>query len=134
MKIAHIYNRNTRNTCFLTCFLYFCSELSSDESFTQIISECSKLFSIISIMVLKNGLSCSLHYVHILPQMQNSSLYSPSLNTSSKSYTVLIFPDKTATNVGLSENFLITVGLESSISELISIGFIEKSDFTYSNP
>ena len=50
-------------------------------------------------------------------------------NTSSKSYTVLIFPDNTLINTGLCEFMCIAVGLESSTSELYSIGFMENKDF-----
>ena len=54
--------------------------------------------------------------------------------TQQESYTVLIFPDNTLINVGFVEQTLTTVGLESSISELIKIGFMENSDFLYVKP
>ena len=46
----------------------------------------------------------------------------------SRSYTVLIFPDNTLINVGLSLSTLIAVGLESSTSDDFRIGFIEYND------
>ena len=41
---------------------------------------------------------------------------------------MLIFPDKTLISLGYDDNSLITVGLESSISEACNIGFIENND------
>ena len=47
---------------------------------------------------------------------------------SSRSYTVLILPDKTLTSRGYSLFTRIAVGLESSTSEDFRIGFIEYKD------
>ena len=43
----------------------------------------------------------------------------------------MIFPDSTLTNVGSTEQVRTTVGRESSISELIRIGFIENRESLY---
>lgn len=43
----------------------------------------------------------------------------------SRSYTVLIFPDKTLINVGFSQNILMAVGRESSTSEDFKMGLTE---------
>ena len=48
----------------------------------------------------------------------------------SRSYTVLILPDNTLIKAGSVESARITVGLESSISEALRIGFMENNDFS----
>ena len=52
-------------------------------------------------------------------------------STSSKSYTVLIFPESTLINVGSLAYCRTTVGLESSISLAFKIGFILNKLLTY---
>ena len=52
----------------------------------------------------------------------------------SRSYTVLILPDRTLTSVGDCVWTRLTVGRESSISDALRMGFIENSDPRYEKP